>query len=80
MTHEVLRRAFYSNVTTKSGNVRVSGQVQKFVQKSGGAIEIKSEVGVGTAVRVMQLLVSRLVGDNGVEPAKCCCNILGPRK
>lgn len=82
MTHEVLRRAFESNFTTKLGNVRVSvsGQVQQFVQESGGAIEIKFEVGVGTAVGVMQLPVSRRVDDNSVEPAKFCCNILGPRK
>lgn len=82
MTHEVLRRAFESNFATKLGNVRVSvsDQVQQFVRESGGAIEIKSEVGVGTAVGVMQLPVSRRVDDNSVEPAKFCCNILGPRK
>lgn len=82
MTHEVLRRAFDSNFTTNFGNVRVSvsGQVQQFVQESGGAIEIKSEIGVGTAVRVMLLPASRPVADNSVEQAKFCCNILGPRK
>lgn len=82
MTHEVLWRAFESNFATKLGNVRVSvsDQVQQFVRESGGAIEIKSEVGVGTAVGVMHLPVSRRVDDNSVEPAKFCCNILGPRK
>lgn len=57
MTHEVLWRAFDSNFTTNLGNVRVSvaGQVQQFVQESGGAIEIKSEISVGTAVRVILL-------------------------
>src|SRR5205814_6191771 len=61
MTDEVLRRAFDSNFTTKPvGQGSGLGQVQQFVQESGGAIEIKSEVGVGTAVRVMLLAVSRL--------------------
>src|SRR6478672_11328610 len=42
------------------GKVRISGlgQVQRFVQERGGAVEIKSEVGVGTAVRMMMLPVS----------------------
>jgi signal transduction histidine kinase len=56
MTDEVLRRAFDSNFTTKpvgQGSGFGLGQVRQFVQKTGGAIEIKSEVGVGTAVRVM---------------------------
>jgi signal transduction histidine kinase len=51
---EVLRRAFDSNFTTKpvrQGSGLGLGQVQRFVQESRGAIEIKSEVGVGTAVR-----------------------------
>jgi len=64
------------------GDVRVSvsGQVQQVVQASGSAIEIKSELAVGTAVRVMQVPVSRPVDDYSVEQAKFCCNILGPRK
>jgi hypothetical protein len=37
------------------------------VQESGGAIEIKSEVGVGTAVRMMMLPVSRLADGNCVD-------------
>ena len=62
MTDEVFRRAFDSNFTTKpvgQGSGLGLGQVQQFVQESGGAIEIKSEVGVGTAVRLMLLPVSR---------------------
>jgi signal transduction histidine kinase len=54
MADEVLRRAFDSNFTTKpvgQGSGLGLGHVQQFVQESGGAIEIKSEVGVGTAVR-----------------------------
>ena len=70
MTDEVLRRAFYSNFTTKPvglGSGLGLGQVQQFVQECGGAIEIKSEVGVGTAVRVMLLPVSRPADDNSVD-------------
>jgi two-component system cell cycle sensor histidine kinase/response regulator CckA len=40
------------------------GQVQQFVQESGGAIGIKSEVGVGTAVRMP---VSRPAEGNSVD-------------
>jgi len=56
MTDEVLRRAFDSNFTTKpdgQGSGLGLGQVRQLVQESGGAIEIKSEVGVGTAVRML---------------------------
>jgi hypothetical protein len=45
------------------------GQVRQFVQESGGAIEIKSEVGVGTAVRVMLLPVSRPADGNSADPS-----------
>jgi signal transduction histidine kinase len=70
VTDEVLRRAFDSNFTTKpvgQGSGLGFGQVQQFVQESGGAIEIRSEVGVGTTVRVMLLSVSRPAGGNGVD-------------
>ncbi len=70
MTDEVLQRAFDSNFTTKpdgQGSGLGLGQVWQFVQKSGGAIEIKSEVGVGTAVRMMLLPVSRPAGANNVD-------------
>ena len=66
MTDEVLRRAFDSNFTTKpvgQGSGLGLGQVQQFVQESGGAIEIKFEVGVGTAVRML-LPVSRPTDGN----------------
>ena len=56
MTDEVLQRAFDSNFTTKpdgQGSGLGLGQVRQLVQESGGAIEIKSEVGVGTAVRML---------------------------
>jgi signal transduction histidine kinase len=67
---EVLRQAFDSNFTTKpvgQGSGLGLGQVQQFIQESGGAIEIKSEVGVGTAVRVMLLPVSRPADGNSVD-------------
>ena len=76
MTDEVLRRAFDSNFTTKpvgEGSGLGLGQVQQFVQESGGAIEIKSEAGVGTAV-VMLLPVSMPADANSVDLS----NILGP--
>jgi signal transduction histidine kinase len=50
MADDVLRQAFDSNFTTKpvgQGSGLGPGQVQQFVQQSGGAIGIKSEVGVG---------------------------------
>lgn len=56
MTDEVLRRAFDENFTTKpdgQGSGLGLGQVRKFVQKSGGTVEIMSKVGVGTAVRIL---------------------------
>ena len=62
MAGEGLRRAFESNFTTKpvgQGSGLGLAQVRKFVQESGGAIEIKSELGVGTAVRLMLLPVPR---------------------
>jgi signal transduction histidine kinase len=67
---EVLRRAFDSNFTTKpigQGSGLGLGQVQRFVQESGGAVEIKSEVGVGTTVRMMMMPVSRPVDGNSVD-------------
>ena len=70
MTDEALRRAFDSNFTTKpvgQGSGLGLGQVQQFVHESGGAIEIKSEVGVGTAVRLMLLPVSRPADGNSVD-------------
>jgi signal transduction histidine kinase len=70
MTDEVLRRAFDSNFTTKpvgQGSGLGLSQVQQFVQASGGAIEIESEVGIGTAVRMMLLPVSRPVDGNSVD-------------
>ena len=70
MTDEVLRRAFDGNFTTKpvgQGSGFGLSQVRQFVQESGGAIEIKSEVGVGTAVRLMMLPVSRPAGGNCVD-------------
>lgn len=54
MADEVLRQAFDSNFPTKpvgQGSGLGLGHVRQFVQESDGAIEIKSEVGVGTAVR-----------------------------
>jgi signal transduction histidine kinase len=60
MMGEVLRRAFDSNFTKKPvGQGSGLGQVQQFVQESGGTVEIKSEAGVGEAVRMMLLPVSR---------------------
>ncbi|MDL2409694.1 ATP-binding protein [Rhizobium calliandrae] len=56
MADEVLRRAFDTNFTTKpvgQGSGLGLGQVRQFVQGSGGAIEIESEIGIGTAVRMM---------------------------
>jgi signal transduction histidine kinase len=70
MTDEVVRRAFDSYFTTKpvgQGSGLGLGQVQQFVQESGGALEIKSEVGVGTAVRMMLLAVSRPAESNSVD-------------
>jgi signal transduction histidine kinase len=70
MTDEVLRRAFDSNFTTKpvgQGSGLGLGQVQKFVQECGGSIEIESEVGIGTAVKMMMLPVSRPVDGNSVD-------------
>jgi signal transduction histidine kinase len=70
MTDEVLQRAFNANFTTKpdgQGSGLGLGQVQQFVRESGGAIEIKSEVGVGTAVRIMLLPVSRPAYGNSVD-------------
>lgn len=61
MTEAVLRQAFDTNFTTKpagQGSGLGFSQVRQFVQASGGAIEIKSEVGLGTAVRLMLLPVS----------------------
>jgi nitrogen-specific signal transduction histidine kinase len=43
------------------------GQVQRFVQGSGGAVEIKSEVGIGTAVRMMMLPLSRPADGKSVD-------------
>jgi signal transduction histidine kinase len=70
MTDEVLRRAFDSNFTTKPverGSGLGLGQVQQFVQESGGAIEIASEVGVGTAVRMMLPPASSPADGNSVD-------------
>jgi signal transduction histidine kinase len=70
MADEVLRRAFDSNFTTKpmgQGSGLGLGQVQRFVQENGGAIEIKSEVGIGTVVRIMLLPVSRPPDGNRVD-------------
>jgi signal transduction histidine kinase len=70
MADEVLRRAFVSNFRTKpvgQGSGLGLGQVQRFVQESGGAVEIKSEVGVGTTVRMMMMPVSRPVDGNSVD-------------
>jgi signal transduction histidine kinase len=72
MTDEVLRRALGSNFTTKpvgQGSGFGLSQVRQFVQESGGAIEIKSEVGVGTAVRVILPPVSRPADGNSVDPS-----------
>ena len=69
MADDLLRQAFDSNFTTKpvgQGSGLGPGQVQQFVQESGGAIEIKSEVGVGTAVRML-LPVSRPADGNSVD-------------
>jgi C4-dicarboxylate-specific signal transduction histidine kinase len=69
MADEVLRRAFDSNFTKKPVGQDSGpglGQVQRFVQESG-AVEIKSEVGVGTAVRMMMLPISRPVDGNSVD-------------
>jgi nitrogen-specific signal transduction histidine kinase len=63
-------RSFDSNFTTKpagQGSGLGLGQVQRFAQESGGAVEIKSEVGVGTAVRMMMLPVSRPADGNSVD-------------
>jgi hypothetical protein len=61
---------FDSNFTTKpvgqSSDLGL-GQVQRFVQERSGAVEIKSEVGVGTAVRMMMLPVSRPADGNSVD-------------
>jgi signal transduction histidine kinase len=70
MTDEVLRRAFDSNFTTKpvgQGSGLGLGQVQQFVQESGGAMEIESEPGIGTAVRMMLLPVLRRVDGDRVD-------------
>jgi nitrogen-specific signal transduction histidine kinase len=63
-------RSFDSNFTTKpvgQGSDLGLGQVQRFVQERGGAVEIKSEVGVGTAVRMMMLPVLRPADGNSVD-------------
>jgi hypothetical protein len=60
----VLRQAFDSNFTTKpvgQGSGLGLGQVQRFVR--GSAIEIKVEVGIGTAVRML-LPVSKPADGN----------------
>ena len=70
MTDEVLRRAFDSNFTRKpvgQGSGLGLDQVRQFVQQSGGAVEIKSAVGIGTAVRVMLLPASRPADGNSVD-------------
>jgi anti-sigma regulatory factor (Ser/Thr protein kinase) len=70
MTDEVLRRAFDSNFMTKpvgEGSGLGLRQVQQFVQESSGTIEIKPEVDVGTAVRMLLQPVSRLADGNCVE-------------
>ena len=46
---------------------KVRNASQRFVQESGGAVEIKSEVGVGIAVRMMMLPVSRLADGSCVD-------------
>jgi hypothetical protein len=56
------------------------GQVQQFVQESCGAIELKSEVGVGTAARTIPLPVSRPLDGNGVESVQFNCIILSLSK
>lgn len=78
MTDEVLRRAFDSNYTTKAigqGSGLGLGQVRKFVQESGGVIEIDSELGVGTAVRMMLLAVP---ATTTVSTGPINCNIVAP--
>jgi signal transduction histidine kinase len=70
MADEVLRRAFDSNFTTRpvgQGSGLGLGQVKRFVQESGGAIEIKSEVRVGTTVRMVMMPVSRPVDGSSVD-------------
>ena len=73
MTDEVLWRAFDTNFTTKpvgQGSGLGLSQVQQFVHTSGGAIEIESEVGIGTAVLMMLPPVSRPVDRNIVDRSK----------
>ncbi|MCA6113047.1 ATP-binding protein [Bradyrhizobium cenepequi] len=80
MADEVLWRAVDSNFTTKPdgrGSGLGLGQAQRFVQESGGAIEIKSEVCVGTAVRVMLLPVPRPADGNSVDLSNSIAT-LGP--
>jgi anti-sigma regulatory factor (Ser/Thr protein kinase) len=91
MTDDVLERAFDTNFTTKplgQGSGLGLGQVLQFVQESGGAMEIESEPGMGTAVRMMLLPVLRRVdGDrvdlsaylNGSENKGGATNFLQPR-
>jgi signal transduction histidine kinase len=80
MADEVLRRAFDCNFTTNQvgqGSGLGLGQVQRFVQESGSAIEIKSEVGIGTAVRML-LPVSRRPTVTVCRPVQIQLQILGP--
>jgi len=44
------------------------GQVRQFVQESGGAIEIKSEVGVRTVVRMLQSVSRPTDGNSATCP------------
>src|SRR3954469_9192345 len=62
MPDEVLRQAFDPKFATKpvgQGSGLGRRQVQRFVQESSGAVEIESEIGVGTVVGMMMLPVSR---------------------
>jgi signal transduction histidine kinase len=72
MADEVLGQAFDSDFMTQpagKGSGLRPGQIQRFVRESGSAVEIKSEVGIGTAVRML-LPVSRQVDIVDLSPIR----------
>jgi hypothetical protein len=51
------------------------GQVQQFAREAGGALEIKFEVGIGTALRVLLLTVVGPADGEGVDPSNLSATI-----
>ena len=58
---------FHDEARWGSLGSRVSAKCGRLVQERGGAVEIKSEVRVGTAVRMMMLPVSRPADGDGLD-------------